>query len=51
MWSTRRGTVGFDANGDSIQQFVEFSRVDLTAADGAGDWVVIKEQDFGPALE
>jgi hypothetical protein len=43
------GNVGFDANGDSIQQFVTFYRVDPSAADGAGDWVTHNQQDFGPA--
>lgn len=26
-----------------------FYRVDPTAADGAGDWVIHRQQDFGPA--
>ncbi len=43
------GTLGFDANGDSTQQVVSLYRVDPEAADGAGDWVLVKEQDFGPA--
>ena len=42
------GTVGFDANGDSTQQVVSFLSVDPQAADGAGDWDLIKQQDFGP---
>ena len=42
------GTVGFDANGDSTQQVVSFYRVDPEAADGAGDWALIKQQNFGP---
>jgi ABC-type branched-subunit amino acid transport system substrate-binding protein len=45
------GTVGFDTNGDSTQQMVSFLRVDPQAADGAGDWVLMKQQDFGPAQE
>jgi branched-chain amino acid transport system substrate-binding protein len=48
-YDTVIGTVGFDANGDSIQQFVTFYRADTSAADGAGDWVIHKQQDFGPA--
>lgn len=48
-YETVLGTVGFDANGDSIQQFVTFYRGDPTAADGAGDWVIHRQQDFGPA--
>ena len=43
------GTVGFDANGDSLQQFVTFYRVDPSAAGGKGDWVIDKQQDYGPA--
>ena len=46
-YETAIGTVGFDANGDSIKQMVSFFRVDPEAADGAGDWVLIKQQDFG----
>jgi ABC-type branched-subunit amino acid transport system substrate-binding protein len=41
--TTVLGTVGFDKNGDSTQQFVTFYRVE------AGDWVIDKQQDFGPA--
>jgi branched-chain amino acid transport system substrate-binding protein len=43
------GTIGFDANGDSLQQFVTFYRVDPAAASGHGDWVIDKQQDYGPA--
>jgi ABC-type branched-subunit amino acid transport system substrate-binding protein len=43
------GNVGFDANGDSLQQFVTFYKVDMSAADGKGDWVIDKQQDYGPA--
>ena len=48
-YETVIGTVGFDANGDSIQQFVTIYRVDPSAADGAGDWVIQEQQDYGPA--
>jgi branched-chain amino acid transport system substrate-binding protein len=48
-YATVLGNVGFDANGDSTQQFVTFYRVDPSAADGSGDWVIEKQQDFGPA--
>jgi branched-chain amino acid transport system substrate-binding protein len=48
-YQTVLGTIGFDANGDSIQQFVTFYRVDPSAEGGAGDWVIEKQQDFGPA--
>ena len=56
MRSTRRiatrrssGPSGFDGNGDSLQQFVTFYRVDPSAAGGKGDWVIAKQQDYGPA--
>ena len=49
-YQTVLGTVGFDDNGDSIQQFVTFYRIDKSAKAGAGDWVILKQQDFGPAL-
>jgi DNA-binding SARP family transcriptional activator/ABC-type branched-subunit amino acid transport system substrate-binding protein len=48
-FETILGTIGFDANGDALQQFVTFYRVEASAADGAGDWVMFKKQDFGPA--
>ncbi len=49
QYSTVLGTVGFDANGDSRQQFVTFYRVDPSADGGKGDWVIEKQQDYGPA--
>jgi ABC-type branched-subunit amino acid transport system substrate-binding protein/DNA-binding SARP family transcriptional activator len=48
-FATILGTVAFDANGDARQQFVTLYRVEASAADGAGDWVIFKKQDFGPA--
>ena len=48
-YATVLGSIGFDANGDSSQQFVTFYRVDPTADGGKGDWVIEKEQDYGPA--
>jgi len=48
-FETVLGTLGFDANGDALQQFVTFYRVEASAAGGAGDWVIFKKQDFGPA--
>jgi DNA-binding SARP family transcriptional activator/ABC-type branched-subunit amino acid transport system substrate-binding protein len=48
-YETVLGTVGFDANGDSMRQFVTFYRVDPSAGGGVGDWVLLKKQDFGPA--
>jgi branched-chain amino acid transport system substrate-binding protein len=47
-YETVLGTVGFDDNGDSTQQFVTFYRIDRSAANGHGDWVILKQQDFGP---
>jgi len=46
-YATVLGTVGFDGNGDSTQQFVTILRVDPAALDGAGDWADLKQQDFG----
>ncbi|HUQ77354.1 MAG TPA: BTAD domain-containing putative transcriptional regulator [Patescibacteria group bacterium] len=48
-YETVLGTIGFDANGDNLQQYVTFYRVEASAADGAGDWVISEKQDFGPA--
>lgn len=48
-FETAIGTTGFDANGDSTQQVVSLYRVDPEGADGAGDWVLVKQQDFGSA--
>ncbi len=48
-YETVIGTVGFDANGDSRQQFVTLYKVDMSAAGGKGDWVIDKQQDYGPA--
>jgi len=46
-YDTVLGTVGFDENGDSSQQFVTILRVDPAALDGAGDWAQLNQQDFG----
>jgi class 3 adenylate cyclase/ABC-type branched-subunit amino acid transport system substrate-binding protein len=46
-YDTVLGTLGFDENGDSTQQVISFYRVDPEGADGAGDWALIKQQDFG----
>ncbi len=48
-YETVIGTVGFDVNGDSLQQFVTFYQIDMSAAGGKGDWVIDKQQDYGPA--
>jgi len=47
-YETVLGTLGFDENGDSTQQVVSLYRVDPAGADGAGDWALIKQQDYGP---
>lgn len=48
-FQTVLGTSSFDVNGDAVQQFVTFFRVDPSVAGGKGDWVVFKQQDYGPA--
>lgn len=48
-YDTVLGIVGFDANGDSIRQYVTFYRVEMGANGGAGDWVFLKQQDFSSA--
>jgi branched-chain amino acid transport system substrate-binding protein len=48
-FQTVLGTVGFDANGDSLQQIVTLHRVGAPAAGKALDWLIDKQQDFGPA--
>ena len=46
-YETVLGTVGFDVNGDSTQQMVSILRVDPEADEGASDWVLVKQQDYG----
>jgi ABC-type branched-subunit amino acid transport system substrate-binding protein len=46
-FDTVLGMVAFDVNGDSIQQVVSLHRVEASAAGGSGDWVLVKQQDFG----
>ena len=48
-FDTSLGSVSFDANGDSTSQYVTLYQVDTGANDGAGDWVYLDQQDFGPA--
>jgi len=48
-FDTVLGTVGFDANGDSVHQFVSFYKVNTAALGGKGDWVFVKQQDFEAA--
>ncbi len=46
-FDTILGSVGFDENGDTTQHIISFYATDMTAADGKGDWVFTKQQDFG----
>ena len=48
-YETVLGIIGFDANGDSLQQFAQVLRADPDAAGGKPDWVLEKAQDYGPA--
>ena len=48
-YETVVGNIAFDENGDNLRQFVGIYRVDPSAAGGAGDWALIKKQDYGPA--
>jgi ABC-type branched-subunit amino acid transport system substrate-binding protein len=48
-YQTVVGDVAFDVNGDSVHQYVTFFRIDPSQAGGMGDWVIAKEQDYGPA--
>jgi branched-chain amino acid transport system substrate-binding protein len=49
QYETALGNIGFDKNGDNVRQFVGIYRVDPSAADGLGDWALVKKQDYGPA--
>ncbi len=46
-FDTILGPVTFDENGDTSQKIISFYKTDMTAADGAGDWVFDQQQDFG----
>jgi ABC-type branched-subunit amino acid transport system substrate-binding protein len=48
-FQTALGTVGFDANGDSLQQVVTLRRVGAPSGGKTLDWVIDSQQDFGPA--
>jgi ABC-type branched-subunit amino acid transport system substrate-binding protein len=48
-FQTALGTVGFDANGDSLQQVVTLHRVGAPNGGTTLDWVIDRQQDFGPA--
>jgi branched-chain amino acid transport system substrate-binding protein len=46
-FDTVLGKTSFDKNGDNTQKFISFYKVDLTAKGGKGDWIFVKQQDFG----
>jgi len=46
-FDTVLGETSFDENGDNNAKFISFYETDPEAADGAGDWVFIEQQDFG----
>ena len=46
-FETVLGKTSFDKNGDNTQKFISFYKVDMTKAEGKGDWVYEKQQDFG----
>ncbi len=45
-FDTVLGSISFDENGDSSQKIISFYKTDLSAADGAGDWVFDQQKDF-----
>ena len=47
-FDTVLGSVRFDQNGDSLQQYVTIHRVEMGADGGKGDWVIEKQRDYGP---
>jgi branched-chain amino acid transport system substrate-binding protein len=46
-FETVLGPVTFDAVGDTSQKIISLYKVDMTAADGVGDWVFEKQVDYG----
>ncbi len=44
---TQLGTISFDSNGDTSQHIISFYKTDMTAAGGKGDWVFVRQPDFG----
>ena len=49
-FDTVLGSLSFDENGDSSQKFISFYKVDPAGADGKGNWVFVKQQDFAAGL-
>jgi branched-chain amino acid transport system substrate-binding protein len=48
-YETVLGTIGFDANGDSLQQFAQVFRADPSSTGGEPEWIIEQAQDYGPA--
>jgi branched-chain amino acid transport system substrate-binding protein len=46
-FDTVLGPVTFDAVGDTDQRIISLFKVDMTAADGKGDWIFVKQVNFG----
>ena len=46
-FNTQLGTISFDSNGDTSQHIISYYKTDMTAASGKGDWVFVRQQDFG----
>ena len=46
-FTTVVGNLSFDAVGDTNQKFISLFKVDMTAGDGTGDWVFMKQVDAG----
>jgi branched-chain amino acid transport system substrate-binding protein len=46
-FDTPLGPVQFDAVGDTNQKVISLYKVDMTAAGGKGDWVFIKQVNYG----
>ena len=46
-FDTVLGPVKFDAVGDTDQKIISLYKVDMTASDGKGDWVFVKQVNYG----
>jgi len=46
-WTTVLGDLSFDEVGDTNQRIISLYKADLTAGDGAGDWVFNKQINYG----
>jgi branched-chain amino acid transport system substrate-binding protein len=46
VWNTVLGDISFDEVGDSSQKIISLYKVDMTAADGVGDWVFNKQVNY-----